>query len=494
MYSFIIALLAVFTPLVVYGGTPFPDTWIHLSISHESIRNFHVPVLKSYNTDWPLVNMIITLTSMVTGLEPLKIVPLMLFLNALSIVPIMMLVYRSSMEKASREAYLSMAVILSFEVSMFTLITSIQKESSVLLLANTVLYITLSDNSKASILLPFLIIALALGHHYYSLYILLYFITIFLYDVLLGLTSNEKTFTFTLHRRTLIAIILSLILLIVYEGYAGSLHLKHFLGYSFSIQDYMVLLSAFIVAFLVIYKRRNTIVRPFSQVVIIATVLIVYYLMRSGRLLPMQYGMKFQLPELIIVSGYILFILNVFQAKNMKAERALIPGVALLLYSFFTVQFAGGITLTVKAIRKIVPAMILQVSSKPIKKLLIPASVCMFFTMILFVLGYPLVGGPSIYTYNEVVSTRYFVHRIHEAGNIPKVYGSWRFVEMSKYFGLNASILSPYIKPSSGLVVFLEGDIRRGFLSTSWYLLYNVKNLPHGHDLIYNSRYLLVYR
>ncbi len=494
IYSLGLALIAVFAPLVIYGAPPFPDTWIHLSIARESLKGLRVPLFKSYNTDWPLVNIVIVLASIVTGLEPLDIVPIMFFLNALSIVPVMMLVYRWSTAKTSSTTYLSMAAILVFEVSMFTLIASVQKESSVLLIANTILYITLSGNRRASILLPLLITTMALGHHYYSLYILLFFITLFLYDILSNLVNNEKTYTLELPRRVLVTIILSLIFLIAYENVVGSLHLKRFLGYSFSIQDYLILLSAFIVVFIGIYKRRNTTVRPLSQVIIFAMVLGVYYLMRSGSLLPMQYGLSFQLPELIIISGYLLLMLNVFQVKNTQAERALIPGIALLVYSFFTVQFAGGITLTVKAIRKIVPAMILQVSIKPVRKLLIPASISMVLTLILFILGYPLVGGPSIYTYNEVLSTQYFAYKMHEVNTIPEIYGSWRFVEMSKYFGINASILSPYFKPSGGLVVFMEGDIKRGFLSTSWYLLYNVKNLPHGHDLIYNSRYLLVYR
>ena len=161
-------------PLLYNGAPMVGDSWIHMGMA-ERIASTGGYSMDSYNTFWPLVNMLLAYMMMVPSL-PMKatmaIVPILVGLSSLPLLMAARLFSRSS------RAYV-LAPVLLFTCLLFSFVVfagSIMKETSAYYL--TVLLIYLFSRHRLPKAAALIVgVGIVLGHHYAGLFSTLFLIS-----------------------------------------------------------------------------------------------------------------------------------------------------------------------------------------------------------------------------------------------------------------------------------------------------------------------------
>ncbi len=473
------SLIASTFTTILYGSPQFPDTWIQLRIAKSALHTSHLSVWDSYDTNWPLVNLMLVLASYITGLDPPLVVYLLLIMvTGLSILPLYMIIHY----KDKLTIYSMLLLIgLSFEPMYLSLISSFQKEAAPLIILNSLLMIIVVNKRMYPLIILFTI-GILLGHHFLSLYVVLLFISMLLYDFISSLKRGEKQY---LSPKILVPVI---ILSIVYQYMVGLRFVREYEYYRFSQSDLVVLTGFFVLSFMLIYGRRKETVRKITQLIVFATILTLYASIRYLGL----FGFNLPRPspiELLVVLGYMLLLFNSLRIKDPGLDRAIIPAVALALYGITLEPVYGGVTILVKAMRRIIPLLSLQSALKPVKIVSVLFLLAMLLAFFAHVKGYTVFGGPALYEHSEINDAK----TISVFLNGTKVRCSWRTEVLLKYYNPSVNTIG-LLNNDDALLVISSAEKSKGLITRVWYNYVTVDMIDRGRNLVYNSGVFYIYR
>ncbi len=474
----IIVLVSVVTStasFIVYGVPAFPDTWIHIRIASSAIVEGRVRVWDEYNTNWPLVNVILALTSTVLGLDVVSTSFVVLVVNGLSII-VFYLILRRYCSSLLRLVLLVM--MLCFEPTYMSLTSSVQKESSVVFLLMLLMYIALFN--RRLIPLSLLVsLGIALGHHYVSLYSSLMLTSIlvlsFIYE-LKGVFRVSGVFW----------LIMSIVVMALYQVFQGSKFIGVMERVRIGVDD--VLLSFFFLAIAIpyAYYRGRRIVSLIEYLGIL-TMLAFYIYARMGYIYAINTPPISGL-EYLVIAGYLLLLFFTPRKNPIELGMLISPTLAIGLYSLVFEPIYGSLVLIIKAIRRAIPVIVLLNAVNKRRVLLSITAILLSLGFILHLMGSAVFGGSALYDYGEYIS----VCMISSLGKGSVVYGSWRFVEMARALGLNASTAHPFTKVN-GLIAIMLGDRVRGVMLRCAFEWLPYTAIQAGESTIFDSEYLKLY-
>ncbi len=473
-------MAAIFTTLI-YGSPQFPDTWIQLRIAREALSTSHLRVWDSYDTNWPLVNIMLSLLSYLTGLDPrLSIYLVLVSITGFSIIPLYMILH----DRRGKISLFSVFFLIGmlFEPMYLTLISSFQKEAAPLLIFNLLLMIIVTSRKWYS-LMALLTIGVLLGHHFLSLYIILLLITTIVYDYINYLKTNEKP---SFNAGTLVLLIVAAS---IYQYVVGYRFVKGFEYYSFTQSDIFVLLGFYALSFILIFGRKKDSVRRSTQLLIFIIVMISYLSIRYLGV----FGFNLPRPsiiELFIIVGYLALIYNSLRIKDIGIDKALIPAITLTLYGITLEPIYGGVTVLIKALRRVIPLLSLQAAIKPIKIASIIFLITMIVAFIAHIEGYIIFGGPALYKGSEVNDAQTIALLLDNS----VIKCSWRTGTLLKYYNPNIRTIGLTEYNKDTLLVLSSTDIMRGLITEVWYQYINISIINKGENLVYNSGIFYIYR
>ncbi len=476
----VISLIVPISTTLIYGSPQFPDTWIQMRVAKEAFTTGHLRVWDSYDTNWPLVNVILSLTSYLTGLDLRYVIYVVLIIiTGLSIIPLYMILYYRNKTTIYSIIFLLGVV---FEPMYLTLISSFQKEAAPLMILNLLLLFIVASRRVYPVIF-LLVIGVLLGHHFVSLYVLLLFITVVVYEALEYLRKGEPPIF------NIKIMLFFIILISVYQYFVGFRFIGEFEYYRFSQSDIIVLTSFYVLSFILVYGRRGESVRPSTQVLIFIILCLSYISIRYigvfGFNLP-----KPSILELIVVLGYILLVYNSLKAKDYGLDKAIIPAIALTLYGITLEPIYGGVTVLIKALRRIIPLLSLQAAIKPFRVASILFLAIMLLAFLAHIQGYVVFGGPAIYKLSEVEDARSLALLVN--GN--DVRCSWRTGVLLKYYNPNLVLDNLLMEHRESLLIVSEIEIHRGLMGRVWYQYIPVDVIERGKDVLYTSGVFYVYR
>ncbi len=168
--AFIVPLL----PFIMNGGPHIGDAWIHLRIAEETVQLGRYQ-FTDYNTQWPLVNLLLAFTITLLDVPPLIATQIIPILSGLAMLPFYALCRRLGVSSSSALfgiAFLSFNPLYTY----FTLTGAIMKETASYYLVLTILMITAIKMKRIEGYLTgaFVSIGLVLGHHYAAMIVALY--------------------------------------------------------------------------------------------------------------------------------------------------------------------------------------------------------------------------------------------------------------------------------------------------------------------------------
>ncbi len=476
------SFIASISTMLIYGSPQFPDTWIQLRVAKDALSTGHLAVWDSYDTNWPLVNIMLSLLSYVAGLDPqLSVYLVLIAITGLSVIPLYMIIHYKGKFSAFSMLFL---IGLLFEPMYLSLISSFQKEAAPLIIFNSLLMIVVIGKRMYTLIVLFTI-GILLGHHFLSLYTILLFITIIIYDYMNSLRGNGKLYLYFNPRILVPLIILSLL----YQYVIGFRFVREFEYYRFSQSDLLVLTGFYVLSFILIYGRKKNIVRKSTQLLLFAIILSTYisirYLGVFGFNLP-----KPSLLELLVVLGYLSLIFNSLRIKDTGLDKAIIPAVALALYGITLEPVYGGVTVLIKALRRITPLLSIQSALKPIKIVSIIFLVTMLLAFFAHVEGYIIFGGPALYKSSEISDAQTIAALIDEAS----IRCSWRTEVLLKYYNSDIRVVGLLKSSKDAFLILSEVEASRGLMTRVWYQYITIDVVEKGANLVYNSKIFYVYR
>jgi hypothetical protein len=172
-------------PFIVNGAPFIGDAWVHLKIAEETVR-FGRYRFADYNTQWPLVNLLIALIVLVPGMPPLMASQMIPVLSGLAALPFYAFCRRLGL---SRGAALFGIAFLNFNplYTYFTFSGAVMKETASYYLVLALLMVTamkLRRKGAAYLTGVMLGLALVLGHHFAAMIVALYFCSYLAYGAL----------------------------------------------------------------------------------------------------------------------------------------------------------------------------------------------------------------------------------------------------------------------------------------------------------------------
>jgi len=175
----VLAIFTVLSPWLVNKAPYIGDAWIHLRKAEDIVIQGRLK-LEEYNDMWPLVNLLIVFYSIILGIPPListQIIPFLVSLSAINLYIISLKVSRS------KYAAFSTPIALIF-TPLYTFITfgsAVMKETAAFYLT-TLLVAYFLVNRPNLICLLLLSFGLVVGHHFASLAILMFLLSILIED------------------------------------------------------------------------------------------------------------------------------------------------------------------------------------------------------------------------------------------------------------------------------------------------------------------------
>jgi len=183
---FTIAILFPLTPFLINGGPVIGDSFVHLGIARDTIVSGTYS-FGEYNTDWFLLNLLLTSYSLLTGLQGLPLTQLVPFLAGLSAVPLYCFSRRLGLPPF---AALLVILFLNFNplYSYLTFASASMRETSTFFLLNTALMISMiliaKRNSAPGIALLIIGAGIIFGHHYVGLVFMLFLAAVLFHSII----------------------------------------------------------------------------------------------------------------------------------------------------------------------------------------------------------------------------------------------------------------------------------------------------------------------
>jgi len=342
--------VAVLVPLLPYllNGAPFiGDSWVHFSIAKSTIASGKYSIA-GYNERWPLVNLLLSVTAILTGLPEFYAGAVVPILVGLASIPLYSFCRRLGLPPIGA---LGAIVFLTFNplYSYITFAGSVMKETSTYYLIFTMLLLTSillkhGCPKNATIAMMLIGLGVTLGHHYGALVTLLFLWALTGYSILGSLTGESSSFK---------GIAVGTL---GFTFIAGTWNILNYLALGayfpvFDVRDSTLLVAAFIVTWAVLAVERGSSFLLWPWLALLAFLIVIMGL-RGGLYLlqqPVEPISIWEWRNYIIVGAFTLVGLAIgLRSTTLKAFSA--SALSLVLFAFIWGLTYPAFVLLIKSI------------------------------------------------------------------------------------------------------------------------------------------------
>ncbi len=479
---FFISFLAPLLPFLIHGAPFISDCWIHMKIAFDAISSGILPLEYNYsgltyNAQWPLINALFTFIILICGFNVLYVSQFVPLLAGLSAIPLYLVV-----KGISKNVKISIFATLLYSLEGFHVVftSSVMKETATLYVLITfvfVYFLFFSGRTSWKHLAVLLLLScgLLLGHHYLSLFALVFvcFATCLSAWSYLQPREHDDTFPWLVLSALIFISVFTLRAIFLWEGFITI--------YDIAYIFVPLLFSSFIITLWVsrccVRKSHVSRFPKFSPLLVIIAFILSYFVI-SGRVYfvvsPPSRSALFFIPGYFLI-GF-LSVLGFSRASGCNSEMVY---VRTYFSSFVCVIFASflwgfdeiGIWLVVKASHHFAPVMalastiLLARTSERIKRvfclLLILGTLVSFGAGIrCIVFKDPELGGIAAYYSGEIFEIG-SLSRFMDGSS--KIYGGVQCRTLLMFYGVSdVSGLQPF-GFDSGFYVVLRSNWEGGF-------------------------------
>jgi len=515
--TFFVSFLVPFLPFLTHGAPFISDCWIHLKIAFDAISSGILPLKYdssglTYNAQWPLINALFTFIILICGFNALYASQLVPLLAGVSAIPLYLIA-----RGISKDVKISILAVLLYSLEGFHVVfaSSVMKETATLYVLMTFVFVYFlffsgRANWRYLVVLLFLSCGLLLGHHYLSLFTLVFVC----FAVCLSAWSSlqprghDKTFSLLVLSALIFILVFTLRGILLREGFTTIYDIAYFFV--------PLLFSSFIViSWFSRCRARESHVSKFprfaSLLVFIAFIL--GYFVISGRVYFVVSPPSRS--ALIFIPGYFLIVflsvLGFSRASGCSSEMIYVrvyfsSFVCVILASFLWGFDEIGIWLVVKASHHFAPAMALASTillvnvSRKTRKIL-----CLILVLgILFSFGAgvrcvvfkdPELGGFAAYYGGEVSEVGELSMFMDSSS---RVYGGVQCKALLGFYGVSNISGLPLFYYNPGFYVVLRSNWEGGFFVGGGYQWVSGELVLDGLDvdgcgIVFSGGYVQVF-
>jgi len=516
LLTFFVSFLVPFLPFLTHGAPFISDCWIHLKIAFDAISSGVLPLKYdssglTYNAQWPLINALFTFIILICGFNALYASQFVPLLAGLSAIPLYLVAKR-----ISKDGGISILAVLLYGLEGFHVVfaSSVMKETATLYIFMSFIFVYFlfflgRISWKHLFVLLVLSCGLLLGHHYLSLFTLVFVCFAVCLSAWSSLQPRKHIGAFSWIVISAIIFVLVFVLrgVLLWEGFAKI----YDIAYGFI----PLLFSSFVVVlwFGRCRVRRFRVKLPKFAPLLVFVVFVLGYLVVSGRV----YLVVSPPPRsaLVFFPGYFLVsflgVLGFSKASRCSYEMVYVrvyfsSFVCVILASFLWGFDEIGIWLVVKASHHFAPAMALASAillvgvSRKTRKIL-----CLILVLgILFSFGAgvrcvvfrdPELGGFAAYYGGEVSEVGELSMFMDSSS---RVYGGVQCKALLGFYGVSNISGLPLFHYNPGFYVVLRSNWEGGFFVGGGYQWVSGELVLDGLDvdgcgIVFSGGYVQVF-
>jgi len=515
--AFFISFLVPLLPFLIHGAPFISDCWMHMKIAFDAISSGTLPLKYNdpsltYNAQWPLINALFTFIILICGFNVLYVSQFVPLLAGLSAIPLYLVV-----KGISKDVKVSIFATLLYSLEGFhvSFASSVMKETATLYILMTFIFVYFwffsgRTNWKHLMVLLFLSCGLLLGHHYLSLFTLVFVCFAACLSAWSSLQPRE-------HDKTLSWLVLSaLIFIFVFALRAIFLWEGFITIYDIAYIFVPLMFSSFIITlwFSRCCTRKSRVSRiPKFALFLVLIAFILGYFAVSGRVYfvispPSRSALLF-IPGYFLIG--LLSVLGFSKASGCNFEMIYVRTyfssfVCVILSSFLWGFDEIGIWLIVKASHHFAPAMTLASTillvnvSKRIRKvsclLLILGTIVSFGAGIRCVIFKdPELGGIAAYYGGEIFEAE-SLSRFMDGST--RIYGGAQSRTLLRFYNVSNVSSLPLLSFNPGFYVVLRSNWEGGFFVGGGYqwvsgeLVLNELNVDNC-GIVFSGNYVQVF-
>ncbi len=340
-----LALTIPLLPFMVNGAPYIGDAWVHLRVAEEIVRSGRYR-FEDYNTQWPLVNMLIAFAMLVQGMPPLIASQAVPMLAGMASLPFYVLCRRM---RLSPSAALFGVAFLSFNplYTYFTFSAAVMKETAsyylvlCLLTFTTVRMRRLKESYLVGILLGG---GLVLGHHFAAMIVALFFLSLMAYRAVEIMTGKKEELMMLMSIGATYLFLFIVRNLIIYQSIGAWIP-------EFTVSDLFILSSCLAFVWALGFGEAKSFSALRAMTVAAAFVVCLLFL-RGGVLAVLTPTDPMTISELgnYVVAGTVAILGLVYALKRVEARSLAVPTVGWVLFAFIFSLTEEGLIVFTKAL------------------------------------------------------------------------------------------------------------------------------------------------
>lgn len=512
---FSISFLTPLLPFLVHGAPFISDCWIHMKIAFDAISSGILPLKYNdsgltYNAQWPLINSLFTFFILICSFNVLYVSQFIPLLAGLSTIPLYLAV-----KGISKDIKISILATLLYSLEGFHIVfsSSVMKETATLYILITFVYfLFFSERTRWEHLVVILLLScgLLLGHHYLSLFTLVFVCFAACLSAWSSLQPREhdKTFFWLVLSALIFISVFILRAIFLWEGFIKI--------YGIAYLFIPLLFSSLIITLWVsrCRARKSHVSRfpKFSPLLVFIAFILGYFVI-SGRVYfvisPPSHSALFFIPGYFLIC--FLSVLGFSRASSCNSETIYVRTyfssfICVILTSFLWGFDEIGIWLIVKAFHHFAPAMALASTilllnvSRGTRKVL--CLLLILGTLISFTAGIrcvvfkdPELGGIAAYYGGEIFEVRSLSKFMDSSS---KIYGDVQCKALLRFYDIPNVFDLPLFGFDSGFYVVLRSNWEGGFFVGGGYqwisgeLVLNELNVDNC-GIIFSGGYVQVF-
>jgi hypothetical protein len=340
-----LALTIPLLPFIVNGAPYIGDAWVHLRIAEETVSRGQYR-FEDYNTQWPLVNMLIAVAILVQGMPPLMASQIVPALAGMACLPFYVLCRKM---RLSALTSLFGVVFLSFNplYTYFTFSGAVMKETASYYLVLSLLMFAslktsrLKEGYLAGVLLG---VGLVLGHHFGAMIVALFFLSLAAYRVAEKLTGKRVELKLLGSIGATYLLLFVIRNLIIYQSIGAWIP-------EFTFSDLLILSSCLVFVWALGFSETKWLL-ALRLVIVSAAFVICLLFLRGGVLAVLTPVDPMTISELrnYVVAGGVSILGLVYALKRAEARSLAVPAVGWVLFAFIFSLTEEGLIVFTKAL------------------------------------------------------------------------------------------------------------------------------------------------
>jgi len=345
IFAIPLALTIPLLPFIVNGAPYIGDAWVHLRIAEETISSgqYH---FEDYNTQWPLVNMLIALTILVQGMPPLVASQIVPALAGMASLPFYVLCRRmrlSTLTSLFGVAFLAFNPLYTY----FTFSGAVMKETaSYYLVLSLLMFASLKTSRlKGGYLIGVLLgVGLVLGHHFAAMIIALFFLSLIVYRVAEVMTGKKEELKLLSSIGATYLFFFVVRNLVIYQSIGAWVP-------EFTLSDLLILSSCLAFVWVLGFSETKGL-RVLSIITVAAAFTICLLFLRGGVLAVLTPVDPMTISELrnYVVAGVVSILGLGYALRRVEARSFAVPAIGWVLFAFIFSLTEEGLIVFTKAL------------------------------------------------------------------------------------------------------------------------------------------------